>query len=129
MEEGVGALGEDTTTLNKVGTEEASLGCKPEEEEAELEEEETESTGTKIELQEYKRCFHLPDIEKQMGLDTIHAIQHLVSIEKKALISAIEKEEAKIEKSPQKRQRTAVAINTYGSVCLPYSFPLELHSD
>ena len=71
--------------------------------------------------------FHLPDTEKQMGLDTIHAIQHLVSIEKKALISAIE--EAKIEKSQQKRQRTAAAINTYGSVCLPYSFPLELHSD
>jgi hypothetical protein len=34
VEEGVGALGEDTTTLNKVGTEEAALGGKPEEEEA-----------------------------------------------------------------------------------------------
>jgi hypothetical protein len=46
------------------------------------EEEETESTCTEIELQEYNQCFHLPDIRKKMGLDTINDLQHLVSIEK-----------------------------------------------
>jgi hypothetical protein len=96
VEEGGGAPGDDTIMSDGVGTEDAALGG---------------SAGTEIELQEYKRCFHLPDIEKQMGLDTIHAIQRLVSIEKKALISAIKKEEAKIEKSQQKRQRTAATIN------------------
>jgi hypothetical protein len=113
VKEGGGAPGDDTIMSDGVGTEDAVLGNgEPEEEErAVSEEEETESAGSGIVLQKYKRCFHLPDIKEQMGLDTIHAIRHLVSIEKKALISAIQKEEAKIKKSQQKRQRTAATIN------------------